>query len=109
MSSPVASVMIEPAYETSVRKCERCPTRYLEVKRIGEEGYRLCCACWWELASETVTYGMDAFQRYANAEAIKHMEEKQENYSPTLAEIESMAEAAGYARQVAENKLAKRI
>lgn len=105
MSSPVVpQVGFLPVYETSIQKCARCPTRYLEVKRIGEEGYRLCCACWFELASDTIVYGLDVFQRHASEEAAAIEEELERIIRPTSAVDRGELESACYLRQVEENR-----
>jgi len=108
-SSPVASVGILPTYETSWRKCARCPTRYLECKRIGEEGYRLCCACWWLLAEETIVYGVDQFARQGVVQESALEVDSEKNYSSEGIEDPAAAERAYYQRQVAENKTHKML
>lgn len=110
MANPVVSpVLLVPSYETSMRKCERCPTRYLEVKRIGEDGYRLCSACWLDLAADTIVYGLDSFARQASMAAVEIEEEESKNNLQEGATSRETDEAACYARQVAANKDAKKI
>jgi len=107
MDSPVVATMILPAFETSMRKCERCPTRYLECKRIGEEGYRLCCACWWELAEDTIVYGRDAFSRHGGVPESTGTKEALKNYSDEVSRQAGTDEGDAYRRQVARNKASK--
>lgn len=105
----VSPIGVLPAYETSMRKCERCPTRYLECKRIGEEGYRLCCQCWWELAADQIVYGYSAFDRYGrNLEPVE-MDDSEKNNCREGSLDPAAAERAIYQRQVAENKTHKMI
>jgi len=110
MSSPVASpIIILPTYETSWRQCARCPTRYLECKRIGEEGYRLCCACWWLLAEETIVYGVDQFARQGVLPAPIAEDDTAKNNCFEELPDPAAAERAYYQRQVAENKTHKKL